>query len=81
MKQIFHYLKDIVNHELIYIKHSRNLINYSDSDYADDVNTCQSITEYVFYFAEDLIVYKFSLMKIIMLSTAETEYMILCLTV
>ena len=40
MKQIFHYLKDTVNHELIYMKHDENLVNYNDSDYADDVSTC-----------------------------------------
>ena len=80
VKQIFCYLKDTVNHELIYTKHSRNLINYNDSNYADDVNTCWSITEYVFLLVKNLIVYKLSLMKIITLLTAETEYMILCLT-
>ena len=77
MKQIFCYLKDTVNHELIYMKHDENLVNYSDSDYADDVSTCWSTAEYVFYLAEDLIIYKSSLMKIVVLSTAETEYMIL----
>ena len=38
--QIFHYLKDTVDQNLIYTKNNSNhLINYSNSDYTDDIIT------------------------------------------
>ena len=37
--------------------------------------------KYVFYLARGLIAYKLSLLKIIALSTTESEYMVLCMAV
>ena len=37
--------------------------------------------KYVFYFAEELIAYKLSLLKTVVLLTTESEYMILCMAV
>ena len=76
--QIFHYLKGTVDWGLVYTKNSSNhLVDYSDLDYAGDIITCQSIMRYVFYLTEDLIVYKLSLLKTVVLLTTESEYMAL----
>ena len=60
---------------------SNHLIDYSNSDYTGDITICWSTAKYMFYFAEDSIVYKLSLLKIITLFTIKSEYMMLCMAV
>ena len=60
---------------------SNHLVSYSNSDYTGDITTHQSTAGYVFYLAGGLIVYRSSLLKTVVLSTTESEYMALCMTV
>ena len=59
---------------------SNHLVSYSNLNYTNNIITHQSITEYVFYLVRGLITYKLSFLKIITLSTTESEYMTLCMT-
>ena len=80
--QIFCYLKGTVDQDLVYTKNGGNhLVSYSDSDYTDDITTCWSITEYVFYLTEESIAYRSSFLKTIALSITKLKYMMLCMAV
>ena len=67
-----------MNHDLIYTKHNNEIINYSNSDYINNMSICCFTAEYVFYFAEEFITARLTFMKMIILSMMKTEYMTLC---
>ena len=75
---MLHYLQNMMNYDLIYMKHDSEIIDYSDSNYADDVSIHHFTIKYVFYLVRELITVRSTLMKMIALSTVKTEYITLC---
>ena len=71
------YFQSIINHDLIYIKHNNEIINYNDLDYISNINIYHFIIKYVFYFTKEFITARSTFIKTIALSIIKTEYMIL----
>jgi hypothetical protein len=61
-------------------QHSDDLIDYSDSDFAELKDKRHSIEDYVFILVEEIISHSFKQQLIIALSFCEIEYMILSKT-
>ena len=56
VKRVFRYLKNILDYDIIFtVKESVDLINYSDSDFADTVNGRKFTETFVFMLADGLI--------------------------
>ena len=56
VKRVFRYLKNTLDYDIIFIvKESVNLINYSDSDFADTVNDRKFTRAFVFMLADGFI--------------------------
>ena len=78
MKRIFRYLRGTTDIGLVYGKGKECLVTeYSDSDYAADVDTRKSVTGYVFSLGGSVVSWKSTLQSSVTLSTTEAEYMAL----
>jgi hypothetical protein len=82
IEKIFRYLVDTISLRLTFKKSliSKDLIEYSDSDFADHMNDRKFIDEYAFLLAEIAISHSFKLQNRVALSIIEVEYMTLCKT-
>ena len=78
VQKVFIYLNIILNCNLTFIaKEFKNLIDYSDSDFADAVNDHKLTEMFVFILAEDSISHQAKQQSIIVLSFYKTEYITL----
>lgn len=81
VKRIMRYLKFTQNKRLSFVHSSnRNLIAYSDSDYASDKDDRKSTTGYIVLMAGAAINWRSTKQKIITLSSTEAEFMALTST-
>ena len=77
--RVLAYLNTTLDHGLTFtIKGSKDLINYSDSDFADAVDGCKSTEAFVFMLAEGSISHQAKQQSIIALSSYEAKYIALC---
>lgn len=80
IKQIFRYVFDIVNKELVF--NNTNIIDdvveYIDFDFVDAKFDRKSIEDYTFLLARAAINYLFKLQIIVALFTCEVEYVAIC---
>jgi len=74
IKWILRYMKGNSDMTLCYDGTDVSLHRYVDSDFADDVDSWRSITDYVFIFGSGAVSWESRLQKIIVLSTMEAEY-------
>ncbi|XP_057990289.1 secreted RxLR effector protein 161-like [Hevea brasiliensis] len=74
-KRIFRYLKGTVDFGLLYKKGEKSdLIGFSDSDYAGDVDDRKSISGYVFMLSSRAVSWSSKKQSIVTLSTTEVEF-------
>ena len=74
VKRIFRYLNGTRNLGLQYTKGNQELVGYSDSDYAGDVETRKSTTGYVFQLGNSTITWNSKRQSTVAQSTTEAEY-------
>ena len=72
-KRVLRYLSGTVNLGLE--SGEINLVSFADADYAGDVDTSRSTTEYVFYLGGSLVCWQSRLQLTVALSSTESEYM------
>ncbi len=80
LKRVLRYLKSTINYSLVYEKFDEkhvNLIGYSDSDYASNLEDRRSTSGYLFKYGNCLILWNSSKQKIVALSSTESEYIAL----
>jgi hypothetical protein len=84
VKRVFRYVAETINVDLIFERsndqHSDDLIDYSDSDFVGLKDKRHSTRDYVFMLANEAISHSFKQQFTIVLSSCETEYMILSKT-
>ena len=81
LKRILKYLSKTLKLEIIFKKNSHDdLIEYTDSNWAELADKRKSTAVYVFYFVDDSISHCTKQQLIVALSTIEAEYMILSKT-
>ena len=75
-KRVFNYLKGTIDFCLRYEKGVKdlNVIGYSDSDFADDVEDRKSTSEQVFFLGGLPIIWNSLKQKVVVLSLCEAEY-------
>ena len=78
--RIFRYLRDTMHYELVYKGSLQALIEYIDSDWADD-STRRSIFDYLFNVDSDVISWLSKRQVIVALFTCEVEYIDQTLTI
>jgi len=83
MKNVFRYLSAITNLGILYDGINENVYpeGFSDSDYADDLDTRRLTIDYVFKLAGGTITWDSFRQRIVSLSTTEAEYIAVCETV
>ena len=75
-KRVLRYLKGTINFGLIYKKGVKdfNVIGYSDSDFADDVEDRKSTSEHVFFLGSLTITWNILKQKVVALSSCKAKY-------
>lgn len=82
VKKIMRYLSRTKNLGIMYSKRENlNLIGFSDSDYAADMDTRRSTSGYIFKLANGPITWMSKRQSCVSLSTTEAEYIAACLAV
>lgn len=81
VKRILRYLNGTRDVGLFYTKGNQELVGYSDSNYAGDLETRKSTTGYVFQMGTNTITWNSKRQQTVALSTCEAEYMALSHTV
>ena len=75
LKWILRYIKDTVNFGLFYgYSNNLELMGYSDSDSARDIDDRKSTTSFVFYMEDTTFTWSSKKQSIVTLSTCEAEY-------
>jgi hypothetical protein len=77
VKRILRYLKGTMSYGIMYKKNAKgqlNLVGWSDSDYAGDMNDRKSTSGYVFMLGDGAISWSSKKQPIVTLSTTEAEY-------
>jgi hypothetical protein len=75
LKWILRYIKGIIDFSLFYCySNSFDLVGYSDSNWAGDMDDRKSITGFVFYMGDTTFTWSSKKQSIITLSTCEAEY-------
>jgi len=76
VKRVFKYLRNTVHLGIEYKfgENKSQLIGYSDANYANDLKTRRSVTEYAFFFGNGLISWASQRQKLVTLSTTKAEY-------
>jgi hypothetical protein len=79
VERIFCYLADTLTLNLIFKRRKNDdLIDYSDFDFANLIETKKSIDDFAFMLTDTVIPHLSKLQDTVVLFTAETEYIILC---
>lgn len=79
VKRILKYLKGTINHGLRFkCDQKKQLLAYSDADYAGDLETRRSTTGYVLSFAGGTVPWNSQRQQAVALSTTDAEYMAAC---
>lgn len=73
-KRILRYLKGTVDFGIMYKRESSDLIAYTDSDYAGDLNDRKSTSGYVFLLSSGAVSWLSKKQPIVTLSTTEAEF-------
>nr|DAD19628.1 TPA_asm: hypothetical protein HUJ06_021091 [Nelumbo nucifera] len=75
-KRILRYLKGTANYGILYKKggEEEELLTFSDSDYAGDIEDCKSTSGYVFILSSGAVSWLSKKQPIVMLSTTEAEF-------
>ena len=74
VKRIFRYLRDTVNHQLIFRGSLKPLTGYTDADWAGDQDTRRSTSGYAFDVGSSAISWSSKRQPTVALSTCEAEY-------
>jgi hypothetical protein len=75
LKQILWYIKGTVDFDLLYdYSNSFELMGYSDSDWARDMDDRKSTTDFVFYMGDTIFAWSSKKRSIVTLSICEAEY-------
>jgi hypothetical protein len=76
VKRIIRYVTGTLNHALYYPRCHReaHLVEYSDSDHVDDIDTSKSTSEILFFFGKCLISWQSVKQQVVALSSCEAEY-------
>ena len=78
IKLVYKYLKDIKDYRITYYKDNNHFISgYYDADYARDIITTKSTSEYLILLVGGIINWKSKLQSIIAQSTTEAEYIVI----
>ncbi|KMQ90161.1 retrovirus-related pol polyprotein from transposon tnt 1-94 [Lasius niger] len=81
VKRILKYLKGTINHGLQFkCDQKKELLAYSDADYAGDLQTRRSTMGYALRFASRTISWNSQRQQVVALSTTDAEYMAACQT-
>lgn len=81
VKRILKYIKGTVGYGLLFnCDQNKELLTYSDADYAGDLETRRSTTGYVLRFASGTIYWNSQRQRVVALSTIDAEYMAACQT-
>lgn len=76
-KRILPYLNGTRDHGLFYTySNAYNLVGYTDSYWADDIETRRSTSGYVFYLGNEVISWSFKKQQVMALSIPEAEYIV-----
>lgn len=75
VKCIFHYLQRTVNLRLVFRRDLERLADYSDADWAGDLNTWWTTSEYIFNLGSGAISWSSKRQPVVALSSCEAEYM------
>lgn len=86
VKRIMRYLSGTINYTLTYSRSQktevgRNLVGFTDADWASDVDNRQSVTGYVFLMADGAVAWLSIKQPTVALSSTEAEYVALAATV
>ncbi|PKU81309.1 Retrovirus-related Pol polyprotein from transposon TNT 1-94 [Dendrobium catenatum] len=74
-KRILQYIKGMIDFDLFYSSSNDfNLVGYSDSDWAGDLDERKSTTGFVFYMGDTIFTWMSKKQPIVALSTCEVEY-------
>ena len=65
-------------HRVHHLKKNLNIDTYTDSDYAQDINTRKSCSAYIICINDQPITYRSALQKLVSLSSCEAEYIAAC---
>jgi hypothetical protein len=81
-KHLIQYLKSTINQVIHYKRQESNVshlapVTYCDANFTGDINSCKSISAYVFIFASGPIMWNASFQKVVLLSSTEAEYIAL----
>jgi len=78
MKNVFRYLNATINLRILYDGTNESIYPEDFSDYAGDLDTRRSTTDYVFKLADDAITWGSFRHRTVSLSTTEAEYIAAC---
>jgi len=79
VKRVLRYLKGTMNFGILYTRNQSNVVGYSDADFAGDINGRRSCSGFVFILSGGAISWGSKKQSSVALSTAESEYVALCL--
>jgi hypothetical protein len=76
VKRIIRYVAGTLDHGLYYPRCPRevDLIGYSNSDHADDIDTSKSTSRILFFFGKCLVSWQSVKQQVVALSSCEAEY-------
>jgi hypothetical protein len=76
VKRIIRYVAGTLDHDLYYPRcpGEAHLVEYSDSDHTDDINTSKSMSEILFFFDKCLVGWQSVKQQVVALSSYKTEY-------
>jgi hypothetical protein len=76
VKRIIRYVGGTLEHGLYYPRYPReaNLVRYSDSDHASDIDTSKSTSRILFFFNKSLVSWQSVKQQVVALSSYEAEY-------
>jgi hypothetical protein len=76
VKRIIRYVTGTLDHDLYYLRcpGEADLVGYSDSDHAGDIDTSKSMSGILFFFGKSLVSWQSVKQQVVALSSCEAEY-------